>query len=472
MFARFIMDTDFLAGSPTDSVMLAQWWSNVRPHRTVYVVNSDRHYVGRLRLSSDLRGKASGTLADYMEPASATVTVDPDTDADSLRDVFAAHPDWPSIPVVAPDRTLLGVITRDTLRPFVGQGAPRFTDAASEEWLQQRLLEAFNSGLIVLDAHGIVRFINRFGADLLGVRAERVTGRPYEEIAQYVFPHMQDYLRHSAVPEIFSLHTGYGEKEFVIQNGRHVRFSFGTIQDGDSIVAAAITFIDVTNLREAEAQAETRAREAEMAFGLALPNSKVESKLRASPEYQDRYDQKTGRATVTQVIEQGTYWHVVNGLRIMAELKALGLFQLVGLDKDTLVQAFIFHDLGKEQPRLRIGQEFVPHETFEPGYIHAARSAEWAVKEYNVGTDVAWLIRYHHTAEADLPETFPDALKPMWRLLKIVDGLSAGITRRNATIAPLTRDGTTLTIRENNADHRYHRAYTVSVYTGDERPLP
>ncbi len=169
------------------------------------------------------------------------------------------------------------------------------------------------------------------------------------------------------------------------------------------------------------------------------------------------YDPETGTATVVGVIPDGTYRHVINGLRIMAELKTLGLFQLVGLDKDTMAQAFIFHDLGKEQPQLQVGERFAPQEVFEPSPLHAERSADWAVRDYHVSPDVEWLVRYHHTPEEDLPETFPAALKPMWRLLRIVDGLSAGMTRRQAKIAPITRNGTTLTICEESVDQRYRR---------------
>ncbi|PSR23690.1 MAG: hypothetical protein C7B45_02595 [Sulfobacillus acidophilus] len=338
--------------------------------------------------------------------------------------------------------------------------------------LAAHLVEVLHSGLIIVDAHGVVRLLNPYGAELLGVTAEHVLDRPYEELAQYLFWHMRDYLRDSAVPKALSAEADNGDREFVIQNGRHIRFSFGTMRERDTLVAIVITFVDVTELRNAEQKAEDTAREAEMAFALALPNSKVEMKLKSSPEYQDLYDPVTGQATVTAIIPDGTYWHVVNGLRIMAELKEIGVFQLVGLDKDTMVQAFIFHDIGKDQPRLALRQSFVPAETFEPGPLHAARSADWAAKDYHLSADVQWIIRYHHTPESDLPNDFPKALKPMWRLLRLIDGLSAGITRRQAKIAPITRDGTILTIREDNDDLRYRRAYTISIYTGEEHSLP
>lgn len=471
MFARFVMDPDFLSGVPTDSLMLAQWWMQTSPHQVVYVLDAAGHYLGLVRLADDRTWDAPGTLGEVMEPAGSTVIIGPEDEVEALSAVFAAHPDWPSIPVVDHNQMLLGLITRDV--PLQSrEPAPNFDDAVARGILSRHLLDALQSGFLILDAHGVVRVLNPHGAALLGVAADRVIGQPYEEVAQYLFPHMRDYLQHAAVPVLLTSQAKQATREFVIQNGRHVQLSFGTIRDDHTLVAIVMTFVDITALRAAEAKAQEAAQEAEMAFGLTLPNTKVEAKLKASPEYQDVYDPATGRATVTGVLPDGTYWHVVNGLRIMAELKAIGVFQLVGVDKDTMVQAFIFHDLGKEQPSLRMGESFIPGETFEPGHLHAARSADWAVKEYHVAIDVEWLIRHHHTAETDLPDAFPTALKPMWRLLKLVDGLSAGLTRRTATIAPITRDGSTLTIRESNTDDRYRRAYTLAIYTGEEQSLP
>ncbi len=50
-----------------------------------------------------------------------------------------------------------------------------------------------------------------------------------------------------------------------------------------------------------------------------------------------------------------------------------------------------------------------------------------------MSSDVEALVRYHHTPESALPQTFILA-SPMWRIFKLIDGLSAGITRREATV--------------------------------------
>lgn len=447
--------------------MFAYWRMQSSAHQTVYVVDAGGRLVGVVRRVDPGAWNASGTLADIMDPLDQVVTLAPEDSVEGVADLFATHPDWSSIPVVDGEGLLCGVIGRGTpLRP-------RLPDPSdTREALQAEILGALTSGFVLIDAHGVIRTINDAGAQLLGIEASDFVGQPYEELAQTLFRDMQEYLRLSGVPVLLRGGARAASREFRTQQGRMVQFDYGAVRDRGNLIAVVVTFTDVTAAYEARSRAEAAAREAELAFGLTLPNTKVEAKLRSSPEYQDDYDPQTGEATVTAVIPAGTYWHVVNGLRLMAELKALGVFQLVGLDKDTLVQAFIFHDLGKEQPMLTVGQRFVPSETFEPGYLHAARSAEWAVKEYKVSDEAAWIIRYHHTASEDLPRDFPEALKPMWRLLKVVDGLSAGITRRQAQIAPLILQGTTLTIREANPDGRYHRAYRVSLYSGQEEALP
>ena len=405
-----------------------------------------------------------------MEPPDTAGQIAPDTDLAEILPEFALHPDWYSMPVVDDAGRMLGIVTREVPQP-VRKPADNYERIHATGQLTRAIWDALKCGFLIVDAHGIIRQLNPFGAAMLGVSVEAVIGQPYEELAQYVFAHMRDYLRESLVPYVVSRGAGHGEREFRINNGRVVKFSYGTVHDTNAVVAIVITFVDITALRDAEQKALDTAREAESAFGLALPNTKVEIKLKASPEYADVFDPTTGVATVTRVIANGTYWHVINGLRIMAELKALGGFQLVGIDKDTLVQAFLFHDIGKEQPRLVVGQEFVPADTFEPGALHAARSADWAVRDYQVSTDVEWIVRYHHTPEAGLPDGFPASLKPMWRLFKLIDGLSAGITRREAKVAPMTLEGAVLTIWEHNRDTRYHRAYRVSIYTGHEQPV-
>jgi hypothetical protein len=132
-----------------------------------------------------------------------------------------------------------------------------------------------------------------------------------------------------------------------------------------------------------------------------------------------------------------------------------------------LVQALIFHDIGKSQPVLNVGQVVDPRKVFEPSELHALRSADIVESYYEKSQDVIQLIRYHHHKDEDLPEDFPTYLLPMLRLIRIIDGLSAGLTRRNARIG-FRANGSRLTILENNGHPDYNRTVEVDLYTGRE----
>ncbi|MCL6595088.1 MAG: PAS domain-containing protein [Firmicutes bacterium] len=465
MRVRFVMDRQFPSIRPDEPVGVARWLLRTGSRAEVYVVDSGGRFLGVVRREDAEGWKDGQTLADVLTAPQAAMTTYPDADVAEVQAVFTAHPSWQSVAVVE-DGVMCAVVHRGAL-------AERATPWPGTGWeaipadLYPQLLDAMQSGILVVDDRGVVRLLNRCGAQLLGVDSERTVGRPYEELAEHIFPHMVDYLRMSAVPAAMGVGAREGERQVRVANGRELLFRFGALdRAGGGRGGVVVTFLDVSELKAAQAHSAEEASEAERAFGLTLPNSKVESKLRTSPEYQDVYDPRTGRAIVTAVIPDGTYRHVINGLRIMADLKALDVFQLVGIDKDTLVQAFIFHDVGKEQPRLEVGQEFVPADTFEPGRLHAARSADWAASEYRVRPEAELLIRYHHTAEEDLPDSFPPALMPMYRLLRLVDGLSACLTRRGGRVELVGRRGSIIEVHEDNPDPRYDRRYELSLYTG------
>lgn len=469
MHVRFIMEAPdaSLMVSPETSVHVLSWLRRRRDGNFVTVVGPDGEWLGAVPTSAAVTAD-DRTLAEVMARHPAAPRLCPDDTLDTARAVSRDFPTWSTLPVVKGQR-LVGVLRTADLPDLMPTPAAPWEIAP--EVLHHELVRSMFSGFLLVDAGGVVRQINPRGAEILGVSEAEVVGRPYYTVAEQLFSHMSIYLGYSAVPRILA---GQADRETVatrLQNGRQVLFNGAAIHDQGRLVGVLVTFSDVTAMAEAEQRARHEAEEAEKAFGLTLPNSKVEAKLKSSPEYQDTFDPETGLAVVTAVIRDGTYRHVVNGLRIMAELHALGLFQLVGIDKDTLVSAFIFHDLGKEQPQLAVGQTFRPQDTFEPSRQHANRSADFAAKYYHVSQDVEWLIRHHHTPWDQLPEQFPADLVPMLRIMKLVDGLSAGLTRRLATVGPFQLTGTVLTIHEHNRDARYRRCYQLAIFSGRESPV-
>jgi len=173
-----------------------------------------------------------------------------------------------------------------------------------------------------------------------------------------------------------------------------------------------ITGEDVTALFAIE-------QELDMAFALTLPNSKVKYRLKSIPEYRDVYDPNTKLITVKGIVEDGGYRHVVNCLKLFSQLAEKGITQLIGIDKDALVQVFIFHDLGKSQPELQVADIVDPKIAFENGKLHAERSADMAKHHYQQRADIVNIIRYHHHEEKELPDTFPRHLLPMFRYFKL-----------------------------------------------------
>jgi PAS domain-containing protein len=456
---------------PADTPLpVVSWRLRHFPRGFAAVVDAEGRWLGAVPGAAAMAVDASGaaaTLEDVMRDGERVPVVELDDAVDAVRARADAFPDWDWIAVLQEGR-FVGIVHRADLAADAAE-APPWTVAP--EVLQSQLMSAMRSGLLIVDPHGYVRALNPRGAEILSASPDAVVGRPYAEVAEYIFPHMSVYRADSLIPRILAGMETSGDRSFTLANGRDVRFNANVVRSQGRVEAILVTFTDVTDLNRAERRARREAEEAEKAFALTLPNSRVEAKLKSSPEYQDVYDPTTGLARVTAVIPDGTYRHVINGLRVMAELKAIGLFQLVGLDKDTLVSAFTFHDLGKEQPRLALNQVFNPQETFEPGRRHAERSAEWAAKYYRVSEDAVQIVRHHHTPEDQLPPDFPHALLPMLRVMKLVDGLSAGLTRRLAWVGPFELDGTILTVREYNRDTRYHRAYRLALLTGREAVL-
>jgi CBS domain-containing protein len=226
--------------------------------------------------------------------------------------------------------------------------------------------------------------------------------------------------------------------------------------------------------KEAEARFERLShtqQELEKALANLFADPRVVAKLKSIVEYQDEYNPATGKIKITGVIEEGVYRHVVNILRLLTELWEQGLMELAGMHQDTLVKTAIFHDLGKVQPYLQVGEIVDPKEAFEPGKFHAFRSASIARRVYRLGENIVQLIRYHHHEEDELPADFPRSLLPMHRLFRLLDGLSAGITRRGSRV-DLMVSATVVQVREESIHPAYNRCLELDLYSGKVKSTP
>lgn len=212
-----------------------------------------------------------------------------------------------------------------------------------------------------------------------------------------------------------------------------------------------------------EARAETEA-----ALASLLPDRSVEARLRDLVEYAEAVDPDTGKVVIARRINQGVYQHVLNILRLLADAMRQGLTELPGVDRDTLVQAAIFHDIGKVQPELNEGDVVEPDKVFEDEKLHAARGAEIVRGFYKVSESVVDLICYHHHEESELPAAFPQHLLPMYRLFRLLDSLSLEMTRYSLQVKLSVKE-TKVIAQEYALVPEYIRRVVLDLYTGEMR---
>lgn len=325
--------------------------------------------------------------------------------------------------------------------------------------IENRLLDfvasSMEEALVMVDNDLIVSFINEAAKRMLGNETAEYKGKNVYNIIPG--PPRTDANK-TILEEV--IETGISKRGILrtTADGNHFSLNFTpVVLDGEQI-GAVITAQDVTPFVSLE-------HELDLAFALTLPNSKVEHRLKSIVEYRDRYDVETKHITITGIVENGGYRHVINCLKLFSSLAKAGVTELIGIEKDLLVQAFVFHDLGKSQPVLSIGDVVNPKEVFEDSKLHAQRSAEIALNFYSLGDDIVEIIRYHHHGEHELPSSFPWRLLPMFRLFQLIDGLSAAVTRGGVSARFAVHD-CTVEVTEINERPQYNGTWHINLYTG------
>ncbi|WCK55455.1 PAS domain S-box protein [Aneurinibacillus sp. Ricciae_BoGa-3] len=326
----------------------------------------------------------------------------------------------------------------------------------SKEDLLNAIVNSMVESIVLLDHNLNVCYMNNSAEKMFLLEGIDYEGKHFfEDLNAWDIPIESEK---SLPEEVFE--TGISQSGIIrnTSTGKRLSVNATPLNDNGKKKGVLLSIQDVTEIMEKE-------RELDLAFALTLPNSKVEYKLKSTVEYQDQYDPKTKLITITGVIQNGLYRHVVNCLRLLSNLHIQGITKIIGIDKDQLVQAFIFHDLGKSQPVLSIGDVVDPKKVFEDGKLHAFRSAELAQNFYSQHNDVVEIIRYHHHSESELPETFPWRLLPMFRLFQLVDGLSAAITRGGVDVNFIVQE-CLIIVTEINDRPQYNGTWQIDLYTG------
>lgn len=334
----------------------------------------------------------------------------------------------------------------------------------SPEQLLGYVLDGMVEGLILLDKDLFIQYMNKSAEQMF-------KGLPTD--GDYQGKYFYDYLKVEPIGSedghtpylIECIETGRSltgvMKEYA--NGNTFSLNFIPVIVEGATRGLMINMEDLTKIVTVE-------QELDMAFALTLPNSKVEYKMKNTVEYQDEYDPETKTVKITGIIQDGGYRHVVNSLKVLSSLAAQGVTKVIAVDKDELVQAIIFHDLGKVQPDLKLGDVVDPKEVFENGKLHAFRSAELAKHYYHQSEDVVEIIHYHHHGEHELPESFPWRLLPMHRLFQLIDGLSAAITRGGVEVS-FTFKNYTVYVTERNRRPQYNGSWRINLYTGERQRI-
>ncbi len=328
------------------------------------------------------------------------------------------------------------------------------------EFLSQ-IVKYTEEAIILVDVNFCVQYMNNTAKRMLDVENEDYENKHFYNDLELV--RVAQGRSMSIIEEV--LQTGKAIRHVFRQtkNDRHVSMNVIPLFEDGEQKAILVTALDVTDYMEME-------KELDLAFALTLPNSKIEYKLKSTVEYQDIYDRDSGQITITGIIEDGGYRHVVNCLKIFSILSARGVTKVIGINKDELVQAFIFHDIGKSQPILHVGDVVNPKEAFEDGRLHAYRGAEIAKAFYHQSDIVVDIIQYHHHSEHELPESFSWRLLPMFRLFQLVDGLSAAITRGGVKVEFSVFD-CKVQVTETNHRPQYNGTWQIDLYTGERKRL-
>ncbi|MEW5761686.1 MAG: PAS domain-containing protein [Bacillota bacterium] len=318
--------------------------------------------------------------------------------------------------------------------------------------------EALPVAVLCFDGNLTIRYANRAACRLLGATEAEVVGRNLEDCFSRFFTHtVEEYRRTSPVYKLVAGGGPVNGVERIAKDGRTFLLYYASTAGGGGRPLFIVTLVETTS--------HLLGREMAAAFPLIFPDT-VERRLRCTPEYTDRYDPETGEIVITGVIPDGCYRHVVNCLYLLAELEKLGVLAYTGVGRRELVETMVLHDAAKTQPRLAVGRRVRPAEVFEDGKHHAARGALLAVREHGVSPTVETLIRYHHHREDELPPAFPPALRPAYRLVRLVDGLSAAITRRGARVH-LEAQGSAVAVREENPHPGYNGYRVIDILAGE-----
>jgi PAS domain S-box-containing protein len=162
--------------------------------------------------------------------------------------------------------------------------------------------------IIVVDENLIIYYINDIAKMMLSLEEHTYEGlHIYNDLNLFeIAPGRVQILQEL-------IEKGVGQRGIIrkTRNGKHLSINIDPLLENGSKKGLLLSARDISRYIEIE-------QELDMAFALTLPNSKVESKLKKLVEYQDHYDPQSKRITITGIIKDGGYRHVVNCLKLFS----------------------------------------------------------------------------------------------------------------------------------------------------------
>ncbi|TLM80522.1 MAG: HD domain-containing protein, partial [Actinobacteria bacterium] len=320
----------------------------------------------------------------------------------------------------------------------------------------RKIIDCFPNILVILDKNQNIIYYNKQALNILHKRQPCIKGKKFEWVFGNLFgKNHKEFLLRCPANRVIETWSPVNDMEIKTIKGHTYVVNYYPIVHQKSLKYIVINMRDITHKKTRENDIHTAYEELSRAFRLMLPSTKIEKLLKAIPEYRDHFDHNTGLVKIIEIIPDGTYRHVINCLKIASELQEKGIFNMPGVDRNTIVQALTTHDTGKKQPQLNVGDIIDPKTCFTEGKVHAMESAKIISKFPFISSDVINLVQFHHHAENELPDDFPARLLPMLRLLKLIDGLSAGLTRKNSKLSSVV-EGSKIIVLEKNSHPHYN----------------
>lgn len=329
-----------------------------------------------------------------------------------------------------------------------------------------RIFNLMPEGIFVTGPDSKIIYANNAAVKMFSTTKKAIVGKNLNAaIGKNFAANHHEYRRCSPVYEVVKKLKPVYNYELKMLSGRTFQMNCLPVVKKGKLAYLVLNFRDVSGEKKVIELNQTAYREMTEAFRVMLPTTRIEKRLKSIPEYQDVFNPTTGFVEVVEVIPDGAYRHVINCLNIVSELHKKGIFNVPELERAVVVQALLLHDIGKKQPVLKAGDIVDPQKVFPDGKRHARISAGMIRSYPLVSPDVIPLIFYHHHREDELPAEFPERLLPMWRLLRMVDGLSAAITRRHAQL-DIWVEESRVVVLEKNPHPYYNGVRHLDVLSG------